>query len=52
MVQWYINGFGKNIEELKILAEEMNPTTIWLQETNFKVGKSMTFGGRGSMLKN
>ncbi|CAG5096395.1 Protein of unknown function, partial [Cotesia congregata] len=36
IVQWNINGFFTRIEHLKILQNQLNPSIICIQETNFK----------------
>jgi len=36
ILQWNLNGFFKNLDELKIILSETQPEIICLQETNFK----------------
>jgi hypothetical protein len=36
IVQWNLKGLRNNFEELKILTKELDPTIVWLQETNIK----------------
>jgi hypothetical protein len=45
IMQWNINGLRNNFEELKLLAEEIEPAVICLQETHEKQGQSPVFGG-------
>jgi hypothetical protein len=36
IVQWDMNGLQNNFEELKILTKELDPTIVYLQESNGK----------------
>lgn len=36
IIQWNINGFRPQKENLKVIVKHYQPTVICLQETNFK----------------
>jgi exonuclease III len=44
-VSWNINCLRNNFKELTILAEEMDPTKVCLQETTVKLEQQTIFGG-------
>jgi hypothetical protein len=42
-----MNGLRANFEELKMLATDIEPVAICLQETNQKPGQDIILGGSG-----
>lgn len=39
IIQWNINGFSPQKEQLQLMIRNINPNIICLQETNFKADK-------------
>lgn len=45
IIQWNMNGFFNNFEELKLLTSHQNPYIICLQETHLKIHQRATYNG-------
>lgn len=42
IIQWNLNGYYNNIDEIKLIINLHQPIALCLQETNFKLNESPT----------
>lgn len=52
ILQWNLNGFYKNLDEIKLLMKSLQPIALCLQETNFKYNDSPPINNFHCAIKN